>query len=425
MKPLLPTLILGALLALSPSMALAAEPPSSFILDPAIDAAVDARTGPPIWLSASATPSAIAKLTTILRRAPLDGFPAGPDLAARIDALAVITSASTDQQAIAAADRFMTSAWIAYVAALSVTSNELEFAEPWLRPVTPNARTTLQKLAATPSLTDHLDAVSAVNPVYSELRDAAWAAIQRSGSTAPDPRLLKNLARARAFPRSGRFIVVNAATQRLTMVEDGRIADSMKIIVGTKATPTPMLASMIWYVTVNPYWYVPLNLTKDIVAGRMLANPGYLKFKQYEVISDFGPTPTLLSPDGIDWKAVKSGEKIVYLRQLPGPHNSMGKMKFSFPSDTGVYLHDTDLHGLFARDPRTLSNGCVRLEDALRLGRWMMGHEVVGATGAPEDHQKLASGVPVFLTYIAAKVDDGRVTFTPDPYDRDDLRQGG
>jgi hypothetical protein len=225
----------------------------------------------------------------------------------------------------------MTSAWIAYVAALSVTSNELEFAEPWLRPVTPNPRTSLQKLAAAPSLTEHLDAVSAVNPVYAELRDSAWAAMQRSGATSPDPRLLKNLARARAFPRTGRFIVVNAATQRLTMVEDGHIVDSMKIIVGTRATPTPMLASMIWYVTVNPYWYVPLNLTKDIVAGRMLANPGYLKFKQYEVISDFGPTPIVLSPDGIDWKAVKSGEKIVYLRQLPGPNNSMGKMSSAFP----------------------------------------------------------------------------------------------
>jgi len=422
MKLLLPPLILGALLALSPWTAVAAELPGLLAVDPAIDAAVATRTGPPIWLGASANLSAIAKLSAILRRAPLDGFAAGPALAARVDALAATASASTDPQAIAAADRFMTSAWIAYVAALSVTSGELEFAEPWLRPVAPNPRATLQKLVAAPSLADHLDAVSAVNPVYAELHDAAWAAMQRSGATAPDPRLLKNLARARAFPRTGRFIIVNAATQRLTMVENGRIADSMKIIVGTKATPTPMLASMIWYVTVNPYWYVPLNLTKNIVAGRMLANPGYLKFKQYEVISDFGPTPTLLSPDGIDWKAVKSGEKIVYLRQLPGPHNSMGKMKFSFPSDTGVYLHDTDLPGLFARDPRTLSNGCVRLEDALRLGRWMMGHDVVGTTGAPEEHQKLGSGVPVFLTYITAKVDDGRITFTPDPYDRDGLR---
>lgn len=418
---LLPT-ISAAAVAGVPEVALpgtaSAAPASVLMVDPNVDAFMAARNGAPVWLGAPGSLAAIQKLASILRRAPLDGLPAGPMLAGQVEAMAR-APASGDPLASARADRFLSSAWLAYVAALNVNRSELVYADTSLAMRAPSALETLKKLALAPSLADHLDSVAAVNPVYASIRDTAWASMQRRGVTTADPRLLQNLARARALPRSGRFVVVNAATQRLTMVEDGRIADSMKIIVGTSATPTPMLASMIWYATVNPYWYVPTNLTQKIVAVRMQANPDYLNVKHYEVISDFGESPTVLSPKGIDWKAVQAGKTIVYLRQLPGEKNSMGKMKFSFPSDTGVYLHDTDLPGLFAKDPRTLSNGCVRLEDAQRLGRWMMGREVNAVTGAREEHLVLPRGIPVFLTYITARVENGEVAFVHDVYGRD------
>lgn len=389
----------------------------TFASDPTIDALMVARGGAPIWFRGPGSSVAIEKLIAILRRAPLDGFPSGPRLADQIST-AVRDAQSGDVAAINLADRRLSSAWLAYVAALDGGASELTYADPSLVIKGTRTSVTLMKLASAASLPDHLETVSAVNPVYAGLRDAAWTSLQRTGST-PDQRLLRNLARARALPRTGRFIVVNSATQRLTMVENGRVADSMKVIVGTPKTPTPMLASMIWYVTRNPYWYVPTDLTQRIVAARMQANPNYLNVKNYKVISDFGETPTVLSPKGIDWKAVQAGKTTVYLRQLPGEGNSMGKMKFSFPSETGVYLHDTDLRGLFTKDPRLLSNGCVRLEDAQRLGRWLMGREVTAGTGVPEEHLVLPQGVPVFLTYITAQVENGKLVFAPDVYGRD------
>lgn len=383
---------------------------------PAVDSFMATRSGAPIWLREPGSSVNVAKLVAVLRRAPIDGFASGPQLADQIEA-AMKAAPSGDVQATARLDRLLSSAWVDYVTAIGVRSSELVYADPSL-PAPPAPAVILARLASAASLSDHLDAVSVVNPIYAKLRDAAWATVQSSG-VMPGPRLMQNLARARALPSSGKFLLVNSATQQLTMVEDGRIVDSMKIIVGTRLTPTPMLASMIWYVTVNPYWYVPTDLTQRIVAVRMQANPKYLTLKNYEVISDFGANPTLLSPTGIDWKAVQAGKRTTYLRQLPGERNSMGKMKFSFPNETGVYLHDTDLRGLFAKETRLLSNGCVRLEDAQRLGRWMMGHEVTPVTGAPEEQMVLPKGIPVFLTYITAKADEGVVTYVPDPYHRD------
>ena len=245
--------------------------------------------------------------------------------------------------------------------------------------------------------------------------------MQRTGATTPDPRALANLARARILPGRGRYLVVNAATQQLLMVEDGRVADQMKVIVGRPDSQTPMLASTIWYATVNPYWYVPTDLTQKIVAKKMQSPiaKAYWKEKRYEIISDFGPTPTLLPASSIDWKAVETGKQTVYLRQLPGEGNSMGVMKFSFPNDIGVYLHDTDLHVLFAQQVRTLSNGCIRLEDAKRVGRWLAGRDLTTTSSDPEQHVKLPQGVPVFLTYITAQPRGSEIAYAADVYGRD------
>ena len=105
-----------------------------------------------------------------------------------------------------------------------------------------------------------------------QLRDAAWTQLQATGRR-PDPRVLASLDRARALPASGRYVVVDAAGARLWMVEDGRIADSMKVIVGKPTSQTPMLASTIHYATLNPYWNVPPDLVRTLIAHNVL-EPG-------------------------------------------------------------------------------------------------------------------------------------------------------
>ena len=93
----------------------------------------------------------------------------------------------------------------------------------------------------------------------------------------------------------------------------------------------------------------------------------------------------MLPPDSVDWKAVAAGNAEIYVRQRPGPANSLGHFKFDLPDGDGIYLHDTPKKELFAQDKRNLSHGCVRLEDAQRLARWLLGKDPPAAS-APEEN---------------------------------------
>jgi murein L,D-transpeptidase YcbB/YkuD len=99
----------------------------------------------------------------------------------------------------------------------------------------------------------------------------------------------------------------------------------------------------------------------------------------------------------------------------------MGRLKFPFPNATDIYLHDTPTKALFNRDDRSLSHGCIRLEDAERLGRWLMGRAPETASPEPEQNVLLPSPVPIYLTYLTAQVDgNGQLSFVEDNYGRDD-----
>jgi murein L,D-transpeptidase YcbB/YkuD len=234
--------------------------------------------------------------------------------------------------------------------------------------------------------------------------------------------LLANLERARAIPAEGRFILVDAAAQRLWMYEDGRVADSMKVIVGKPKYATPMIASMIHYATLNPYWHVPDHLVRELVAANVVKQgTSYLKARGYEVVTDYSASAQVLSPSSVDWKAVAAGTAMVKIRQLPGATNSMGTIKFPFANGEGIYLHDTPDKDLFNQAQRTLSNGCVRLEDAARLERWLLGGAMPAAVAAPEQHIRLPRGVPVYITYLTATPSGASLSYVDDIYGRDQL----
>ena len=202
------------------------------------------------------------------------------------------------------------------------------------------------------------------------------------------------------IPVHGPYVLVDAASARLYMMQDGRVQDSMKVIVGKPESPTPALKSVINYATLNPYWHVTPDLAKTIIAPRVLRDgDAYLAQQGYEVVSGWGPDPQVLSPDSVDWKAVAAGEAQVYVRQRPGPANSLGHFKFDLPNGDGIYLHDTPKKELFAQDNRDLSHGCVRLEDASRLARWLLGKDPPEAS-APEENILLPRPVPITISYL-------------------------
>jgi murein L,D-transpeptidase YcbB/YkuD len=203
------------------------------------------------------------------------------------------------------------------------------------------------------------------------------------------------------------------------MYDGDRPVDSMKVVVGKADTQTPIMAGYIRYATLNPYWNVPSNLVQKTIATNVLnMGVGYLKSRGYEVLSGWEPDATLLDPKTVDWRAVKRGEIEVVVRQKPGGTNAMGAVKYEFPNPQGIYLHDTPERQLLQKEARQLSNGCVRLEDAARLGRWLFGGALPEAAGAaPEQRVDIAQPVPVFITYLTVRPGEGgAIALGPDPY---------
>ena len=384
----------------------------------AIDAFYAARRNAPLWFEGGRESVAARELVEILRRAPIDGLASGPQLAGRIEQT-IAAARSGDRQAIAAAEWMMSSAWVLYVQALRAPTEGMIYGDPGMPSASPQASIILRDTARAESLSAYLASVSAVNPTYAALRAAAYAEL-KAGAAQPSARLLANLERARAIPSDGRFVLVDAASQRLTMYEHGRPVDSMKVIVGKPKYATPMIASMIHYATLNPYWHVPDHLVRELIAANVVKKGvSYLKTQGYQVVSAYGDDAEILPPSSVDWKAVAAGKTMVKVRQLPGASNSLGAVKFPFANGEGIYLHDTPEKELFDQDQRTLSNGCIRLEDAQRFSRWLAGGELHASGSAPEQYIRLAKSVPIYVTYLTATPSGGSLSFREDVYGRD------
>ncbi len=379
------------------------------------------RSGAPLWLRGGVQSAGATELMSILQRAPLDGMPSGPALA--LEAQSLIARASMgDAAALGQADRLLSTAWVLYVEALQTPPAGMTYADSWVTPRRDTPAHILARTAAAQSLATYLRQVSTVNPIYAKLRDTAWQEMQAGGQTTPDPRVLTSLDRVRDMPFQNRYIMVDTAGARLYMIENGRIVDSMKVVVGKAdpSTQTPMLASTIYYATLNPYWHVTPELVRSLIARNVLDQGlGYLKSHGYQVMPADPNDDTLLDPAKVDWHAVAAGRLQVRVRQLPGPANSMGHLKFGFPNNDDIYLHDTPVKAVFAQDDRDLSHGCIRLEDAERLGRWLMGHDPEVASKEPEQHELLPTPVPIYVTYMTAQVDGGQLSFVDDIYGRD------
>ena len=391
--------------------------------DPGVDAFYASRNSAPLWLGAGRDGTAARDLIGILKRAPVEGLADGPAIAAQAESL--LARASTgDRGALLEADRLLSIGWVHYVQMLRRPVVGMTYADPGVTPRSESAPEILKLASAAQSLDAHVRSIAAVNPLYSAIRDAAFARSQAAGGPS-DPRVLTTLEQTRGFPAKGRYVVVDAASARLLMIEDGQIVDSMKVIVGKAdpSTQTPMLASVIHYATLNPYWHVTPDLVQSLIARNVLDQGfGYLKARGYQVLSADGSDETL-DPAKVDWRAVAAGATLVKVRQLPGPANSMGRIKIGFANPSDIYLHDTPNKDLFAQDDRTLSHGCVRLEDAARLGRWLMRRNPTTASSAPEQNILLPSPVPIYVTYLTAHVDNGQLTFVDDPYGRESSAQ--
>ncbi|MEO7635618.1 MAG: L,D-transpeptidase family protein [Sphingomicrobium sp.] len=375
-----------------------------------------------LWLAPGAG-TAAPQLIEMLKGSAVDGLDPTVYRTDELDAALRSVAGSTDRAALLRADRMLSDAFARYVRDLRRNPDiGIIYIDSSLKPVSPSPFAALIEAASAPSLADYVARAGWANPLYGELRRALTT---RNFATPHEEQTLKlNLERARALPAGkGRYILVNAAEQRLFTFENGRQLDAMNVVVGKPKNPTPMMSAYMRFAALNPYWYVPPDLAAERIAPKVL-NQGlkYLDELGHQVMTDWTADATVIDPRTIDWKAVAAGKTEVRIRQLPGPHNSMGRMKFMFPNEEGIYLHDNPERELFSEASRLYSGGCVRLEDAARLGQWLFGKPLVWEGAGTEEQVALPDPVPVYITYLTAKPGASGIAYFDDIYGRDAAR---
>jgi L,D-transpeptidase YcbB len=412
-----------AVAAAAPAQAVAAVAPvkAPAVGGQSIDDFYRARNGYPLWLSPTAG-DAPQQLLILLSSANLDGlYPDKYNVAALQKALDAARLGKKKQ--VDEAEHELSEAFVAYVDDLMRDPNiGILYVDAGLRPKPPSPLAALLNASAAKSLSDYVHNMRWMHPYYVQLRQA----LQNHQYADEHQRqlLTLNLERARALPASKqRYVVVNAAQQRLYMFEDGKPVDSMVVVVGKPKYPTPMITAYIRFASLNPYWYVPPDLAAERIAPNVVKRgQRYLDDLGYQIMSDWDEKAEIIDPKTIDWKGVADGKIEVRIRQLPGPHNSMGRMKFMFPNEAGVYLHDNPERELFTEASRLYSGGCVRLEDAARLGRWMFGFDLDWESAGTEQRVPLQNPIPVYITYLTALPEGSSIAYYDDVYGRDAAR---
>ena len=442
---------------------------------PEIAAFYVARGGRPLWTDGEAG----RRLLAVLARSGGDGLDPSRY---RVGEIAAALAAG-DPQSLARADLLLSEAYVAYVRDLRTTAESVRplLAEAELVPEAPAARALLEAAATAPDRRVAADRARSVNAVYDGLRDGLedyrrrWSRLpQIALPERPDAGLLRrrlglspdsdetslgrvlgefkrvhglpetpgadaatiavlnigaahwerlirlNMERARILPSSGRFVLVDSAAARLWMFDGRRPAGHMRAIVGKPGMETPILAARIRFAVLNPYWNVPVDLARDRARRVLREGTGVLARERLQILSQFSAEDRVLSSASVNWRAVAAGREPLRLRQLPGGANVMGAIKFMMPNERDIYLHDFPDKSLFARADRRISSGCVRLEDAQRLARWLFGGAAPTPRGpAPEQRVDLPEPVPVYILYLTAVPDSGRIAFQPDRYGRD------
>jgi murein L,D-transpeptidase YcbB/YkuD len=384
-----------------------------------------ARGNQPLWLNEFGRPSGAASmLMSHLRTAQFDGVDPKKLKFSRL-AKQVDKARRGDVDDVAKAEVALSTAFAAYVRAMRAAGREeMIYESPALAPVVPTVGAALQAAAASAEgLEDYVAEMRWMHPLYAPLRNAME---DPRFSDSQRRQMWTNLARVRAIPAMpmGRHILVDAAGATLWMYEDGKVVDSMKVVVGKPELQTPMMAGFVRYAILNPYWQVPDDLVKTTISANVLdRGVGYLRSGGYQVLADWRDDAALVDPATVDWHAVHEGRTKVHVRQLPGGSNFMGKVKFEFPNPQGIYLHDTPDKDLMSREARQLSSGCVRMQDAAKMHRWLMGTPLPNRLrGQPEQIEPLPEIVPIYITYLTAIPDGDHIAFRNDPYGRDGVQ---
>jgi len=243
-----------------------------------------------------------------------------------------------------------------------------------------------------------------------------------------------NIERLRWLVRGSEgFIVANIPEFSLTLYRKNSPALTMRTVVGRRERPTPMISDLMSYAVLNPYWRAPETIVREDILPK-------LKAGEFDYLEKIGLTVSRsmdgnesVDMRGIDWSRFDGGDLPFIFMQKPGPGNYLGFVKFIFPNDLDIYIHDTPETPLFKRKERMMSSGCIRVEKPIELfhalfagdgGRWSYKQIVKEIIKKREIKVDLAKPLPVYILYMTAYADEkGRVHFLPDIYGYDRTMQ--
>jgi murein L,D-transpeptidase YcbB/YkuD len=239
--------------------------------------------------------------------------------------------------------------------------------------------------------------------------------------------IMINMERLRWVPASppAAYLLVNIPAFKLYVYDSSKLDWSCNVVVGKPGANTVIFSNEVKYVVFSPYWNVPPGILQHEVIPAMRNNGGYLARNHMEVVNSSGKPVSIAS---INWSKASAGNFPYIIRQLPGGANALGKVKFLFPNEYNIYLHDTPSKGLFGENKRTFSHGCIRVSEPQHLAEWLLRNDadwntkkIVDAMNAgKEKFVTLKDRVPVFIGYFTAFVDGGgRLNFRDDVYGHD------
>lgn len=244
--------------------------------------------------------------------------------------------------------------------------------------------------------------------------------------------------RLRWMPREGteRLIVVNIPTFRLaawdTIRPGGMPAFTTGVIVGkARTTQTPVFGAWLSEIIFRPYWNVPRSIVRNEVLPALARDPAYFEKHDMELVAGESDDAPVVAVTAENVHRLRSGQ--IRLRQRPGPKNSLGRIKFSFPNEYDVYMHATPAQALFARNRRDFSHGCVRVEDPVGLAEWVLADPAWdrAAITASMDARRssrvsVRPPIRVMLIYTTAakRFETGEMMFAPDIYGHDTRLDG-
>lgn len=248
----------------------------------------------------------------------------------------------------------------------------------------------------------------------------ATVAALNGGSATSKEDIIANMERWRWAPTDlGDFhVAVNIPEFRLNIVEDGSSVYTTRVVVGTTRHQTPVFSDEIEHVVVNPYWNVPASIASNEIAPQLINNPGYLARQNMELL--YGGQ--IVNAAAVDW--TRTSMRNFRIRQRPGDGNALGRIKFLFPNQHDVYLHDTPSKSLFQRSVRAFSHGCIRVQNPMEFADALLSFEpeltaasLEGMFGSKERWVNLKTHVPVHISYFTLRVDpDGTIRSYGDIY---------